>query len=336
MQPVYPMDEDEDNPGPVRLSARLSPSDEIAEIWRLEGEVALGTSGGEWRTVFDWSPDGLWLAAGAVHLDHETSRNEFHVVVRPVSEWLALAESRIALEELAGGRIRSGMVHLSRAGRYLRKDATICPKAAPPEPKDSPLEGSRIALDWARETTFARWSPDGKKFCVCEAWTDEAGQDRARCRMIKDPWTEWTPILVNLAGEYCTAGTGTRLQGTYHFFADGGYDGARAAVSVYMTGGKLGPDLGAVVEKAWDELLKNLESYPAFFHPVGVESPDGKLAAVGFIEEQGGDASGLEIDVAVKPVAEWIEMAAAEKELHGRSGPAKLDRSKPVPDLPGP
>jgi len=123
MWAVYPMEQDEGTPGPVTLSVRLVPSDEVVEIWSLEGDVVVGDRGGEWRTVFDYSQDGLWLAVGAAHVDHETSANEVSVTVRPVREWQALALTRLALDALARGRIEAGIRKLARARELASEDA---------------------------------------------------------------------------------------------------------------------------------------------------------------------------------------------------------------------
>jgi hypothetical protein len=336
--PVYPMQEQEDNPGPVRLSGRLIPSDDVVELWRLEGDVSHGDRGGEWTTIFDYSSDGLWLAVGAVHVDHETSLNEFFVEVRPVSEWLALAHSRVAIDRLASGRIRAGISSLARARHHL-EEAEGNPGAATPKPSSSPLAGTRYVDDDMHSMTFARWSRDGRTLCVCESWREQGEPSRTRCRTIAPPGDEWRPVVVSLIQHHCP-GYGHPPPGppeppALHVAADGGYDGETAGVSVYLSGGELGTQLGAVLERSWEEPLANRDRYPAFFHEVGLMSPGGKWLALGFLREERGPVEQLTYDVEVRTVREWIEMAAAEIELHARSEPPTMQSARPRLELPG-
>jgi len=337
MIPVHPMQEDEGNPGPVRLLGRLVPSDDVIEIWRLEGDVEHGVQGGEWATVFDYSPDGTWLAAGAVHVDHETSRNELSVEVRPVAEWLALANNRLAVEDLAAGRIRSAVRHLARARRCLEAPGEVV-KAGPPIPASSPLEGVGYAdPDPLHELAFAGWSGDGERFCACDAWR-EAGEDRARCRITEPPFTEWKPVLVSLIHMWCPGVGKPRAQVRapipYRFVADGGFDGKIGSVAVYMTGGALGPAMGAVVEKGWEEPATERDRYPAFFHAVGLPSPDGAWIAVGYLQESGDEYEKLRHVIEVRRSKEWTDAAAADIRLDERASPPSLDDLEPAVDLP--
>ncbi len=335
--PVYPMQEQEDNPGPVSLSGRLNDTDDVVVLWSLEGDVAHGDRGGEWGTIFDYSPDGIWLALGAVHVDHETSRNEFFVEVRPVAEWLALAHVRAALDKLSRGSIRAGLASMARARRHLASTGKGTSAATPRAP-GSPLDDAPLALeDPLHAGTFTRWSADGRTLCVCESWLEE-GQTKSRCRTLSPPEQEWTPVLVKLVHTVCP-GTGRPPAApqpplAYHFWADGGFDGTTAAVSVYMTGGDLGSRLGAVVEHSWDEPLEQRFAYPAYFHEVGLPGPGGKWLAVGFLKEQGPGGGRLEYKIEVARVAEWVERAQAEIELHARSDPPTIDDARPVLDLP--
>lgn len=336
--PVYPMEEDEDNPGPVRLSGRLIPSDDVVEIWRLAGDVTHGERGGEWTTVFDYSPDGLWLAAGAVHVDHETSHNEFFIDVRPVSEWLALALSRLAMEKFTEGRIRAGLSSLARARRHLESGQEER-QAAAPGPLHSPLDSTRyVDDDPLHSRTFVRWSTDGRTLCACESWRETTGEDKTRCSILLPPDREWRPVLVNLVYTHCP-GYGNPPEplpapSPHHFVADGGFDGGVGAVSVYMTGGSLGNVLGAVVEKRWEEEVTGRNRYPAWFHAVGLPSPTGKWIAVGYLEERGEEGEVLHYEVEVKKTQEWLEMARSEIELHERTDPPMIDDARPALALP--
>jgi hypothetical protein len=333
--PVYPMDEQEDNPGPVSLSGRLNATDDVVELWSLAGDVTHGARGGEWNTIFDYSPDGTWLAVGAVHVDHESSRNEFFVEVRPVHEWLALAHLRAALDKLAQGRIRAGLASMARARRHLESPG----RAATPREPGSPLAGAPLAgEDPVHDRTFARWSDDGRTLCVCESWQEPAGQAKSRCRTLTPPSGEWKPVLVNLVHTFCP-GYGRPASAPpapvpYRFWADGGYDGATGAVTVYMTGGELGSSLGAVVEHGWEEPLDQRSSYPAYFHELGLPSPDGRWLAVGFLTESGPDGAQLGYRIEVDRIPGWLEKARAEIELHARSDPPTIDDARPVLDLP--
>jgi len=335
--PVYPMEEQEDNPGPVSLSGRLNATDDVVELWSLAGDVMHGARGGEWSTIFDYSPDGTWLAVGAVHVDHETSRNEFFVEVRPVPEWLALAHVRAALDKLAQGRIREGLASVARARRHLGESAGPAAAAAP-RTLDSPLDGEGLALEQPLHAmTFTRWSKDGRTLCVCESWQQD-GETKSRCRTRTPPGEEWTPVLVKLVDTHCPGygrpAAPPAAPVPYRFWADGGFDGTTGSVSVYMTGGDLGPHLGAVLERSWDEPLRQRSRYPAYFHEVGLPSPDGKWMAVGFLEESGPDGEHLEFEIEVDRIAAWVEKARAEIALHARSDPATLDDARPVLDLP--
>ena len=336
--PVYPMTEQEDNPGPVSLSGRLNDTDDVVELWSLDGDVTHGDRGGQWSTIFDYSPDGLWLAAGAVHVDHETSRNEFFVEVRPVTEWLALAFARAALERLSQGFIHSGLDRLARARRHLASSAES-QEAVPPRDPGSPLDGERLpGGDTIHDRTFARWSKDGRTLCVCESWLDAGGEARSRCRALTPPQEDWKPVLVNLVYTVCPGygrpATPPPAPPPYRFWVDGGFDGETAAVSVYMTGGDLGPRLGAVLERTWEEPLDQRSAYPTYFHEVGLPSPDGKWLAVGVLSEEGPEGERLVYDVEVDRVEAWVERARAEIELHARSDPPTIDDARPALDLP--
>ncbi len=335
--PVYPMQEQEDNPGPVSLSGRLNDTDDVVLLWSLEGDVTHGDRGGEWNTIFDYSPDGIWLAVGAVHVDHETSRNEFFVEVRPVTEWLALAHLRAALDKLSQGSIRAGLASLARARRHLQSSAGST-RAATPRTPGSPLEGGDLLEDPLHAGTFARWSTDGRTLCVCESWRDAQEETRSRCRTLAPPEQEWKPVLVKLVHTVCPGygrpPAAPKAPLPYHFWADGGFDGTSAAVSVYMTGGDLGSGLGAVMERSWDEPLEQRFAYPTYFHEVGLPSPDGKWLALGFIGEQGTGGGRLTYEVEVARVAEWVDRAQAEIALHARSDPPTIDDARPVLDLP--
>ncbi|MBW2262832.1 MAG: hypothetical protein JRG91_12725 [Deltaproteobacteria bacterium] len=336
--PVYPMQEQEDNPGPVSLSGRLNDTDDVVALWSLEGDVTHGDRGGEWSTIFDYSPDGIWLAVGAVHVDHETSRNEFFVEVRPVTEWLALAHVRAALDKLSQGRIRAGLASMARARGHLEASSQSA-RAATPRSPDSPLKaGLYLDEDPLHEKTFARWSRDGSTLCICEAWRGTGGENKSRCRTLTPPGEEWKPVLVNLVYTVCP-GYGRPAAPPpaplpFHFWADGGFDGTSGAVGVYMTGGDLGPALGAVVERDWDEPLEQRFAYPTYFHEVGLPSPDGRWLAIGFLEEEGIEGGRLRYEVEVGRVADWVEKAQAEIELHARSDPPTIDDARPALDLP--
>lgn len=335
---VYPMQQEEDNPGPVTLLGRLVPSDDVVEIWQMEGDVRHGVRGGEWLTIFDYSPDGIWLAAGAVHVDHESSANEFHVMVRPVTEWLALAHLRLGLEKMSGGDIVDGLRHLARARELLTPKGAYEPETREPREDTSPLGEEYVDDDPLHERTFARWSTDGKTFCTCESWRDITGEAKTRCRIIQPGQEQWTPVLVNLVHTHCP-GHGKPPAKPAHppavrVWADGGYDGQEASVVVYLTGGPLGNDLGAVVEKSWAEEVSRSEGFPAFFHPVGVPSPTGRYLAVGYLVESATDAENLHHDVSIAPFREWVQMARAEHELHQRTDPVTLQDAVPDLELP--
>jgi hypothetical protein len=335
--PVYPMQEQEDNPGPVRLSGRLVPSDDVVELWRLAGDISHGERGGEWSTIFDYSPDGLWLAVGAAHVDHETSANELFVEVRPVDEWLALAMTRLAIEKIASGRIRSGLANLAAARSLLAREKER--QGSAPEPRRSPLTGTRyVDDDPLHSKTFVRWSTDGRTLCACEASEEITGAVRTRCRILAPPDGEWKPVLVNLVHTHCP-GYGRPpdpdpARPTPSFAADGGFDGRSAAVSVYMTGGALGSALGSVLERSWEEEIEDRSAYPAWYHAVGLPSPGGKWIAVGFLEERISQVVKLSYTLEVRRFDNWVEAALAEIELYERTGPRALEDAEPLLRLP--
>ncbi len=333
--PVYPMQEREDDPGPVTLSGRLVPSDDVIDLWSLAGDVKTGDRGGDWATIFEYSPDGTWLAAGAVHVDHETSLNEFHVIVRPVSEWLALARVRLAVRALASGRIRTGLSHIEKARAYMEEGWV--PGSLESSRSVSPLGDEYFDDDEVHLRTFVRWSTDGRTLCSCEAWRDYDPEVKARCQVIQPPEKEWTPVVVSLVHTHCP-GYGKPPQSPsspppLKVWADGGFDGKTGAVVVYLTGGSLGTGLGAVMERTWDARISRADGYPAFFHPVAEPSPDGKWLALGYLEQAGPESDVLHHEILIDTPGDWVEMARAEAALHERTDPVELSDARPELDL---
>ena len=320
--PVYPLDENEKDGGIVKLSGRIMSTDAVVDIWRLRHGEIPDEKGSDWETVFDYSPDGKWLAAGAIRVNFSDSKNSVHIIIRPVGHWLAAAHLRSGLDSLSAGNFSQGLARLSEAGSLFDKAL----KGKDEEPKKLPAERSldyylvrdmAIESSWVKEMGKLGWSGDGKELCACDAWQNEAGVKRASCRFYNLPSGTWHPIVVEKTRYMCPEPPAAQKVKAgpppFSFWADWGQKGDAINIVVYLIE-KGGSKAGAVLRrelKARKLPLTMNNSAPPLFYAVSRPSPDGKNLAVGFAREAS-DHSRLDYFIEVDTIASWKKKAKGD------------------------
>jgi hypothetical protein len=343
--PVFPLDDSDFEEGAVSLNGRITETDDVVEIWRLKKPEAPDEAGSEWETVFDYSPDGTWLAAGAVRVGFSEPENQPHIIVRPVSHWLVLAGVRAGLKHLAAGELADGLGALADAGWRLdelaRKEGEgkSQGKGKPPVKKRK-LEhfiGDEKGGEpsWIESRAVVRWSGDGKKLCVCDAWEDAASGKRAACRYFDLGKGVWTAIVAEKIWHVCLPPKPPPLsqvdegrgEGEASWWVDWGRPkGATDLIEVvvYRIDAKK-QKLAAVLRRDVKEALKpsmDEGSIEPVFHAVGIPSPAGKNIVVGFARESS-DHSSLMYELEVDTAEGWAAKAAADLARYKRS-PSKV------------
>jgi len=342
--PVYPLDEKDREGGVVSLDARIIATDDVTGLWTLHGGENPDETDSVWETVFDYSADGTWLAAGALRVDFSDSKNHLHVVVRPVSHWLVLAEMRAGLDRLGRGDLDGGLKGLAAAGSRMEslekgKDP-IDPK--PPKKKRVTVqlidEETQTRESWIDKTAILKWSGDGKKLCTCDAWEDAASGNRAACRWMELKKGEWTPIVAEKIKFMCLdppkpLSEQPEITPPELWVDWGRKSGASGTVKVvvYMIDPKSGR-LGAVMEEEVKETIKPnwLEgSTEPLFYPVGLPSPHGTNIALGFARESS-DHSSLEYHVVVDTAENWKLKASEDMRLFRKSKPRIIEKIQEI------
>ncbi|MFH1437409.1 MAG: hypothetical protein ABIJ56_17015 [Pseudomonadota bacterium] len=335
--PVYPLDENEKDSGIVKLSARIMSTDAIVEIWRLRKGETPDEKGSDWETVFDYSPDGKWLAAGAVRVNFSDSTNSVHIIARPVSHWLAAAHLRSGLDSLSEGNFSQGLARLSEAGSLFDKAL----KGKDEEPEKLPAESRSldyyldgdmaVERSWVKEMGKLAWSGGGKELCACDAWQNEAGVKRASCRFYNLPSGTWYPIVVEKTRYMCPEPPAAQKVNAgpppFSFWADWGQKGDAINIVVYMIE-KGGSKAGAVLRqelKARKLPLTMNDTAPPLFYAVSRPSPDGKNLAVGFAREAS-DHSRLDYFIEVDTIESWKKKAQSDMKDFSPGGKKVIEK----------
>jgi hypothetical protein len=342
--PVYPLDEKDRETGVVRLDARITATDEVAELWTLHKGEGPDEAGSAWDTVFDFSPDGTWLAAGALRVDFSDSENRLHVTVRPVSHWLVLAQMRAGLDRLGRGDLDGGLGSLAAAGSRLEDLEKGKDSIQPQPPKKKRVmqhfidEENEVKDSWIDRTAVLKWSGDGKKLCSCDAWEDASAGHRAACRFMELKTGAWTPVVAEKIKFMCL--DPPRPQPDMHevspptLWVDWGRKSGSADIArvvVYWVDTKKGR-LGAVMEEEVKETIKPnwMEgSTEPLFYPVGLPSPRGNFIALGFAREAS-DHSSLEYHLVVDTAESWRLKAEESMRAFKKAKPKIIEKIQEI------
>jgi hypothetical protein len=338
--PVYPLDEKDREEGVVRLDARIAATDDVTGLWTLHRGESPDEAGSVWDTVFDYSPDGTWLAAGALRVDFSDSANHLHVIVRPVSHWLVLAEMRAGLDRLGRGDLEGGLGSLAAAGSRLDglEKGRDPIKPQPPKKKRAMQqfidEETETKESWIDRTAILKWSGDGKKLCSCDAWEDSAEGNRAACRWMEMKKGDWTPIVAEKIKFMCLDPPKPQPDAPEVvppvLWVDWGVKPGAAdtyRVVVYWVDPKKGR-LGAVMEDEVRETIKAnwMEgSIEPLLYPVGLPSPRGNLIALGFAREAS-DHSSLQYRIVVDTAESWKLKAEEDMRLFKKAKPKIIEK----------
>lgn len=335
--PVYPLDENERNSGIVKLCGRMTATDDVIEIWRLKKSERPDEMGSRWETVFDYSPDGTWLAAGALRVNFSNSENLLHVIVRPVSHWLVITDMKAGLDKLSKGQLADGLSRLSSAGsrfeKLINNEDAIKPK---PPGKKRPLkhfidEDVFLQESWIEKTGILRWSGDGKKLCVCDAWEDAETGQRASCRYFEVASGAWISVVAEKINYVCLETQPPADEAVdktkYPYWVDWGKKNGTINVVVYMVMHK-SEKLAAVMQKEVKQKLKKNKmegSTEPVFHAVALPSPAKKNIAVGFMKEAS-DHGSLHYFLEVDTAENWKKRANEDLKSKKKGKPKLIEK----------
>jgi|GEM_PF-4113577 len=302
---VHPLDEESKEKGP-RLLGRITETDAVTEIWKAKQEEEPDEKGSEWKVVFDYSPDGKWLTAGAIRVDFSNSQNHIHIIVRPTSHWLALAWERSAIDMFASGRLKDGIARLGKAASIFEKILSKNDDEFMPEQikitakKPSINEEDNFQKAWIEEGARISWSNDGKKLCVCDAWEDPVEGKRASCRVFDVKNGSWNPIIYEKTRFVCPV---VKENNRENFWIDWGKKEDKIVIVIYkILHGK--NRIVEIMKKEIDVDSKYCKfcmdtSADWIYDLVAITSPDEKFIALGFARIAS-DKSIIEYNVEVR------------------------------------